>query len=323
MARITVDDLISQVRSLMAEENREAITDDDDILPALNRAQDFGCDVLARHYADPLLAHENVTITSGVQEYDIPESALEQRLEKVEVKINNLYYPVQKIEFRDASLYDTGTSRTTPNFWSIVGTKYRLYPNTTGTYPLRIWFLKEPLALVKQQGRINIINIVGNYVYVDEVGSDLTTESDQLNSYVNIIDGASGVRKATMQIQNIQGNKVTLKTVPLRTSVLDLTVDTAIPTDIAEDDYLCIVQGTCVPFMKKPFSNFLVQYAVAEMTRKFNEGESDIEQRVLKQFEDQIESQWSGRTNSFRIQGRSNNWPTPNNRRLILTQDGN
>jgi hypothetical protein len=320
MSRITVDDLITQVRSLMAETNRESLTDDTDILPALNRAQDFGADVLVRHYPDPLLYHTELTLTAGQQEYDIPEDAMEQRLEKVENRINNLFYPVQKINYTDVSMYETGSSKSIPLYWCTTGQKYRILPNPINTYPIRIWYMKEPLPLVTNQGRINIINVASNYMYVDTVGSDLSTESDQLSSYVNVIDGGSGLLKATLQIQNIQGNKVTFKTTPIRTTVIDRTVVGAIPTTISEDDYLCSVTGTCVPFMKKPFSNFLVQYAVGELKRKFGETDAALEEQVLKKFEAQIESQWSGRSNAFRIQNRSNNWPMPNTRRLVITQ---
>ena len=319
MSRITTDDLISQVRSLLAEENKESITDADDILPALNRALDFGVDVLVRQYPDPLLYHTEVTLVAGQQEYDIPEDALEQRLEKIEVRINGLFYPVQKIDYKDISQFETAASKAIPLYWCMVGSKYRLFPNVLNIYPIRIWYMKEPMQLVKSQGRINTAP-TSNYFYVDSVGDDLTTESDQLNSYVNIIDGGSGAYKCTLQIQNIQGNKITFKSTPIRDSVLDLDVSTSIPATVAPDDFICTVYGTCMPFMKKPFSNFLVQYAVAELRRKFGDADSGLEEQVLKKFEAQIESQWSGRSNAFRIQGRSNNWPMPNTRRLVITQ---
>jgi len=162
--------------------------------------------------------------------------------------------------------------------------------------------------------------VASNYIYVDSVGADLSTESDQLESYVNLIDGGTGLVKATMQIQNIQGNKITFKATPIRTTVLDLTVAGAIPSTIEGDDYICSISGSCVPFMKKPFSNFLVQYAVAELKRKFGETDANLEEQVLKKFESQIESQWSGRSNALRVNNRSNNWPTPNTRRLVITQ---
>lgn len=324
-ARIIVDDLIDQVRQQLAEENRESITDSGDILPALNRGLNFGVDILARQYPDPLLAHVNFSLLNGTQEYPIPEDALEQRLEKIEVVVNGLTYPVQKIDYKDVSLFETAQSKSVPLYWCTVGTKFRVFPNTINTYPLRLWYLKDPLPLVISQGRINILNTTDNYVIVDAVGTDLTTESDQLNSYVNLIDGSTGDRKASYQIQNIVGNKITFKTIPARMTVLDIAIDTALATPasgatIEADDYVTIIKGTCVPFMKKPMANFLVQYAVAEIRRKLGENDANLEQGVLKAFEDQIEHQWAGRSNAFRVQNRSNNWPTPNTRRLVITQ---
>lgn len=321
MSRITVNDLIDQVRSLLAEENKDSITDTGDIIPAMNRALDYGVDVLVRHYPDPLLTHAAVTLTSGIQEYEIPEEAMEQRLEKVEIVVNGLVFPIQKIDYKDASVFETAGSHGIPLYWCMVGSnKYRLFPNVAATYPLRIWYMKEPQPLVAVQGRINTTpNIASNYLFVDEVGADLTTESDQLNSYVNFIDGASGLLKATLQIQNIQGTKITFKTSPIRSSVLDLDVLSAIPSTISPDDYLCTVHGSCVPFMKKPFSNFIIQYAVAELKRKFGETEINLEEQVLKKFEEQIERQWSGRANAFRVQNRSNKWSSPNERRLVIS----
>lgn len=324
-ARITVDDLIDQVRQQLAEENRESITDSGDILPAMNRALNYGVDVLVRYYPDPLLTHQLVMLSGSVQEYDIPEDAFEQRLEKLEVQINGLAYPIQKIDYKDATQFETAASTGIPLYWCMVGSKYRLFPNVNATYPIRIWYIKDPLPLVTQQGRINILNTAGNYVIVDQVGTDLTTESDQLNSYVNIIDGASGERKASFQVQNISGNKITFKTSPARTTVLSTTIDTALASPstgstVVPDDYVSVVKGSCVPFMRKPMANFIVQYAVAELRRKLGESDANLEEAVLKQFEDQIEHQWAGRSNAFRIQSRSNNWPLPSSRRLVISQ---
>lgn len=324
--RILTDDLISQVRAQLAEENQESITDDNDILPALNRAQDYGFDIFARWYPDPLLKHVNVQLQQGTNEYSIPPDAFEARLEKIEVVINGLFYPVQKINYTDISMYETALSTSIPLYWAMVGMKYRVFPNPLSTYPLRIWYLTDPLKLVKNQGRINIINSTSNYIIVDQIGANLTTETDQLNSYINIVDGDSGVRKATYQIQNIAGNKITLKTVPTRTTVLDIPIDTSLTTltspntVINADDYVSIIGGTCVPFMKKPMSNFMVQYAVAELRRKLGESDANLEEQVLAKFEKEVVEQWAGRANTLRVANRSNNWPMPNTRRLVITQ---
>lgn len=324
---ITVDDLASQVRSLLDEDNRESVTDNEDILPALNRAQNYASNILARHYESPLLTHEIVPMVTGEQEYVIPEEAFEQRLEKVEVRVNNLFYPMTRISYRDLSLYETSQTTAIPDYYAVVGNKYRIIPQSNATYSLRVWYLVDPLPLVLKQGRINTVSTTDNYVVVDSVGSSLTTEADNLDSYVNIIDAQTGVRKASYQVKNIIGNKVLFKTTPARTNVLNIPIDTTTLTasllsnqssesadiSINPDDFVCILKGSCVPFFKKPFTNFLVQYAVAEIRRKLG-GPADLEQRVLEKLEQQVERSWVGRESTLRVTKKNSNWNLPTRR---------
>lgn len=324
--RLTVQNLIDDVRSMLDEDNRESIKTDEDILPALNRAQDFASNILARHYESPLLTKKTIAMVAGQDEYNLPEDAFEQRLEKVEVNVNQLYYPVTRISYRDLSLYETQGTTNIPYYYSVVGNKYRILPTGNDTYNLRIWYLKDPLPLVSPQGRINTINSASNYVILDSAGDELTTEADNLDSYVNIIDGQTGERKATFQVKTITGNKITFKTIPSRSSVLNLTIDTDMTdleankddgsgevkaqVNIEEDDFICLIHGTCVPLFKKPFSNFLIQYAIAEIRRKLG-GPADLELRVLKDLEQQVERSWVGREQTLRVKKRSGNWDLP------------
>lgn len=315
----TSNDMVSDVRSLLDEDNRESVKDDVDILPALNRAQDYAANILARHYESPMLRHTTISTTNGTKEYEIPEDAFEERLEKVEVEVNSLFYPVTRIDFRHLSLYETQGATSIPYYYAVIGDKFRILPTSNGTYKLRIWYLEDPLPMVLQQGRITSVNESGNYVLVDSAGDDLTTESDQLNSYVNVIDGHSGRRKASLQIKTIADDKITFKTIPIRNSVLNFDIDTDISSltdedgtsvSIEPDDYLCVIKGTCIPFFKKPFSNFMIQYAIAEIRRKLG-GPADMELRVLKELEEQVERSWVGREQSIRITKRNDKWDLP------------
>lgn len=323
---ITVDNLIAEVRSCLDEDNRQSVRDDLDILPALNRGQNYASNILARHYESPMLIHKDVTTTASQQEYKIPEDAFEQRLEKVEVKVNGFFYPMDRLSYRDISLYEYGNSSTSsiPYHYTVIGTNYRVLPKASGAYPLRIWYLKDPLRLVPSQGRINVVNTTDNYLIVDAAGDDLTTESDLLDSYINIIDAQTGERKATVQVKNINGNRINIKTTPARSSVLNLDIDTSLDTanllvnqgtvgesvTINPDDYISLIHGSCVPFFKQPFSNFLIQYAVAELTRKLG-GSGDAEQAVLKKLEDQVERSWVGRESTLKVARKNSNWDLP------------
>lgn len=307
MRRHIVDDAISDTRQQLDEENTVNVNDERDILPALNRAQDSCADILAKHYESPLLTYTTVTLTGGTSEYDIPKDAFQARIEKVEVQVNGTFFPVKAISYRDLSSYEIQNSVNIPYYFATLGQEFKLVPTPNGTYPLRVWYLKSPDSLVKQQGRITNINVASNYLIVDDIGSDLTVEDSDLNNYVNIWDGANGTLKASLQIQSIVGNKITFKTVPDRTTVLGKTISTSIPTTIALDDYVSVVSGTCVPFLKQPWFNYVVQHAVASLTRKLG-GAADMEVRILDDLEKVVKSSWSGRENTARVSKRNKNY---------------
>lgn len=318
-----VDDLISDVRSLLDEENQAAVDDIRDILPALNRAQDVAANILARHYDDPLLVHKPVALQANQQEYDIPDDAFEQRLEKVELQNGVVYYPLQRISYRDITLFETTTKINIPYFYCVIGNKFRIIPGPTNVNSLRIWYLYDPLPLVKQQGRITLVNTTDNYILVDEIGSDLTTEADQLDSYVNIIDGQSGLRKGSFQIKSLIDNKIVFKTVPARSEVLNLTIDTDMSTLVTDegaaitiepDDYVCVIKGSCIPFFKKPFSNYLIAYAVAELSVIKLGGDVTMVGKVKDDLEKLVEHSWVGRESTLTVKKKNPQWQYTLNR---------
>ena len=319
MARIlTVNDLIDDVRSMIDEENQDAVDDTSDILPSLNRAQDFAADIIARRYEEPLLTKETLTLSGSQSEYNIPEAAYQDRLEKVEILIGQDAYEVLRLDFRQISDYETSISVNTPRYYTVVGRKFRLVPKPTGTYNARIWYLREPDKLVKSQGRITNVDIASDFITVDAAGGDLTTESDNLGSYVNIVDGQTGIVKISRQIKRIVGSRIYFKSSPDRTTVLNRTIDTDFtsipdPSDstqtvtVNSDDYICNIEGTAVPFLRSPVTNFMIQYATAEMTRKLG-GPASTEEQILQKFEDQVQKTWVGREQQLRVKKRSKNW---------------
>lgn len=308
--RLTVDDLVADVRSAIDEDNQENIRDVEDIIPALNRAQDYATNILVRHYESPLLKHTELSLVAGQNEYDIPEDALEQRLEMVEVNILQVFYEVKRLSYRDITRYETSTNVNVPYYYVIIGEKFRLVPAPSSRFPLRLWYLKDPPPLVKSQGTITKVNTANNYIIVDAIGSDLTTESDQLNSYVNIVDGTTGVIKSSHQIKSIDGTRINFKSSPTQSEVRKQTISSSIPSTVEFDDLVCVVSGVCIPFFKKPFSNFLIQYAKNEMRNKL--GQSIESERILtQQLEEQVERSWVGREQSLRIQKRNKLWSQP------------
>lgn len=308
--RLTTTDLIAEVRSLLDEQNTEQIRDVEDILPALNRAQDAAANILARHYQDPLLTHTVLTTTADEAEYDIPEDAFEQRVEKIELRLaqgaNGVYAPIERVSFRDIADFDAPLNANVPYYYAVIGRQIRLVPTPTGSLTLRVWYMKDPEPLVLSQGRITVVNEAGNYVVIDSVGDDLTTQVDQLNSYVTVTDGETGQVKGRLQVQSIIGAKVTFRTSPLRDTVLEKAISSSLTgLDIKADDVLSTIHGVPLPFMKKPLTNFLISYATADIRVNKLGGEAGLLPQQLDMFKDQVERSWVGRENTLRVK-RSN-----------------
>lgn len=307
--RLTVSDLVADVRSLCDEANSASIDTKLDILPALNRAQDMASNILARHYESPLLAYTSVATVSGTQEYPIPRAAFENRLEKVEVQIaSGIFVPVKRISYRDATFAETPVKTQIPEYYAEVGDVFRLYPAPSGAYSLRVWYLKDPLPLVLEQGTVQVVG--SNYVVVDAIGSDLTVDASLPTSYVNFVDGTTGAVKGSMQIQslNTTTNTITFKTSPNRTTVLDQTVGTALPANLAADDLVCVVYGCCVPVLKKPFSNFLTQMAASELLNTKLGMQSEMAEKVRGEMEKMVQESWAGRESYLRVKSASPMW---------------
>jgi len=306
--RLLVDDLIEEVRTQLNEQNQEVVTDDQ-ILQTLNRAQDKVANILSRHYEAPLLTNTIVPVILDQKEYKIPEDALEQRLEKVEVVIGTAYQEVPRIDYRQVTNYDQVVPTALPLYYYIKGNKFLLLPSPAAQYPLRIWYMKDPEPFVKSQGTIQVINETSKYIVVDSIGDSLTTVSDELNSYFNVIDAESGDIKGSFQVLNISGNKITIKSNPNRTTVYNKNILTSFEDlDIQPDDVISTIQGSCVPFMKKPNANYIIQYSVAEITRSLG-GENGVENQVLKELEEDVKKSWVGRENYSFVVRKNKNWP--------------
>lgn len=315
----TFQNVVDEVRSQLDEDNRDAVSTEEDILPALNRAQDYAFDILARKYPEPILKYQTLPLVGGQAEYPIPEDTFEDRIQKVEMQFPvssvsgvGTFREIPRISYRDISDYESGSTSNVPEYYCIIGRKMRLIPAPTATYPLRLWTLRNPEKPKLPQGRITFVNETSNYVIVDSIGEDLTTEADQLGSYVNVIDGQTGEVKGTFQLQIIAQNKLAFRSVPTRATVLNREVSgSMLELGITQDDYICAIDGTCVPYYNKPIVNFIIQYATAELTRKLG-GAADMEERVLEKFEKQVERVWVKQETTLRIKKKNNAWgPVP------------
>ena len=320
----TVQQLADSVRSRIDEMNRDSIDDERDILPALNRALEYSVDIYSKHYIDPFLTYIALDVTSA-QEYDLPEDMYEDRIVKIEMKTGaNSYQEVQRISYKDITLYETESASPFPYYYAVVGRKIRFVPPPSGSYDARLWYVKYPEQLVLPQGRITVVNTANNYVVVDTVGSSLTTEIDELTSFINVINSRTGEVRGTFQIASINDGRITLRSaLPSngRTEIFgkDILISMA-DLGITRDDYVCVAAGTCVPYLASPTSNFLIQYSVAELSRQLGVNSVEEEQ-VLSKFEDQVKRTWSGRETTTRVRKRSAAYGTPFNFWPIISKN--
>lgn len=308
----TTDELVTAVRSRLDEMNRDSVDTARDILPALNRALEYAVDIYSRHYPDPFLQYKVIPLNGSDQEYSIPGDVFEDRIVRIEIKTSrNTYREVTRLLYRDVVNYETDGTTAIPYYYTIVGRKIHFIPGPSGTYSARLWYVKEPEPLVLPQGRITKINPTNNYIIVEGLGTDLTTESDSLNNYVNIINGETGEVRGTLQIASIDGDRVNFRSVTTRSTVIGLPVSTSL-TDLGtvEDDYICVAEGTCIPYLGAPTSNFLIQFSVAEISRQLGV-QSQEEEAILEKFEKQVKSAWAGRETTIRVAKRSQAFGVP------------
>lgn len=318
--RLIVDDLIAEVRSLIDEINVDNISDETDILPSLNRGQDHVASVLARRYEEPLLTYTTQQMTTE-ELYDVPDDAFENRIEKIEAFQGvSDFYEIKRINFRDITNYEYPGYTTVPSYYAIIGKQFKLVPRPSGNYTMRLWYLKDPRPLVKSQGQITLVNTANNYIIVDEIGPDISTNMDNLNSYVNIIDGDTGDVRATLQVQTYDDQRITFKTSPTRSSVLGLPVTGSFTTeDIRPDDYITTVHGTCISFFKKPIANFLITFAAADIKVNKLGGEPGLLAQQLDAFEKMVERMGSGQEQSLRVKRVNSHYGTRRRRRFIYS----
>jgi len=306
--RLTTRALVAETRQLVDEENVVSVTDAE-IVASLNRAQDRVATILAKHYQPPMLVEAFVTVTEASIDYPLPENALEQRLVKVDwYTAGGGFHRLDEISIRDLDRYQDPTPQAggVPYYYCIIGANFRILPGNGAGGQLRIFYLADPAPLVLEQGRITLVNTAGRYVVVDELGEGVTTDVDELESYVNLVDKNTGKIKATLQVQAIADRKVTFRATPTRTTVQDRTVLGALPATVEPDDYLCNVAGTCVPLMKKPGSNYILQYAAADVSVTKLGADPGILMGQVTKMEEDVTRSWSGRPNTMRVRDRSN-----------------
>jgi len=309
----TVDELIDLTRDDLDEDNLVDV-DDADILQKLNRAQRKGVIRIIQNFDSLFLTTADTTTVSGTADYDCPVNTYASKIKKLELIVNNRPQPIDRIWYRQSSKYAISGTTTRPSRYELIGRQWRLFGTPSGGLTVRVWYVREPERLVKQQGRIlasgTDTSTSQPYVTVDALGSLLTTASTDLYNYVNIVNWRTGAVKGTLQVASINTTtkQVLFKAASLtRSTVLGKTVTTALPTTLAVDDYICTVQGTCVPEIPEAYHDYLTQHAVVAIKRSKGEPTQE-DYAALRDEEQDIKSIQSGTEQRTRVAQKNPNW---------------
>ncbi len=308
---ITVQDLTDQVRVQIDEDNTSDITDVS-VLQALNRAQTKLVRLATRKFA-PMFRREVLLSPDplNLREVILPDLAFGLAVNEVDCIKSGQAYRVEPAALSQLTEYDSNASASDiPLYYAQQGNRIKLYPRAKSGVQLRVRYQVRPPDLVKPQGRIVDFDSTLLTVELDALGSDLTTSIAALKAFVNWVDGITGLVRATLQVSAIDTvNKlVTFKAAsPDRTTVFGLAVTTALPADGAQDDYLAIANGTCVPTLVQDYADYMIQFAVVELKRKGGE-DTTADYAALKELEDDIRAMWSGREAYRRIRKAAPYW---------------
>lgn len=274
----TVEELITRVRDITDEDNTTDVSDDV-ILRMLNRAQQELVRILTRHYKNHFMREEIYAASSLTSDANsqarvltLSDQAFGFAVNSVDAKIGSSWFPVQQVPFSYTLGMDISSSSSTlPLSYAMQGNDIYLYPIPDSSASIRVRYQFRAPKLVKSQGRITAFDDTAETVTLDSIGSSLSTSVDDLTAFVNLIDHLTGEIKATLQVSGITtGTKVIqMKTSSLdRSTVFGRTTSTALPSTVSKDDYLCLADGTCVPYLGHDLTNFLVDIAGFYVKRK-------------------------------------------------------
>ena len=303
--KYTCRELVQSVREQVVEANNTRVSTSQ-ILRAINRGYDDALDMLAKQYPDPLISFFEVCPDENGQ-IDIPEDAFQDRVESVE------YYTRGSGDYRsriretdDLSAHGVynDISGGYPSLYSIIGRKIQLAPVNVQKVLIRVWYVKAPLPLVLEQGRIQrVVTEEGGqeYIIIDDLNTEETetpiNTTSTYGKYFNIVDSATGKIKCTLQARQLKdGNKrIDIEADPTRTSVFNLEVKNAIPSTIEPDDVISSVNGLGVLFFSRPLANYLIQYAVNEVQRMLGVSNLSFEESKLRDLRKKVQEAWKKR----------------------------
>jgi hypothetical protein len=302
--------MVDQVRSQTDESNTDDVTDAQ-IIKALNRAQRHAANILARKFEEMMWESSEVTTVAGTREYDIPSDAFASRIEMIEVATStNVRYKLQRIGNHKATNFITSSQTDIPTHYTVKRNQFSVYPTPKGNLTLNVHYNKRPQDYVKQQGRITSIDTSNNYIVVDNIGSSVSTSTSGFGAYLHVIDYNTGAVKRTLQVSALDttSEQITFKSSGLtRSTVLGHTISTSIGSDVAVDDYVCLVTGTCVPEIDEAYTDYIIQHTIVAIRRRLGEPTNE-DFAELKELETELTKAWVSREQSHRVRKGSKSW---------------
>jgi hypothetical protein len=307
---LTVNDLAEELRSLLDEFNDSNLDIERDVLPVFNDAQLMAYGVLARSYPEPLLTPIDVPVTSGTITVELPESLFGDALREVEWIDASDYDRPQKCDrvlIRKLSQNHASATVDAPRMHAIYGRNIRFNQPASGRKTLRLWALREPDQLLSPFGRILNVDETNNILYLTDINTDYDVTSGDY-SYVNIIDGQTGLIKGTVQILEWDDvDTARIKTVPDAATVMGKPVNGDI-SSAERDDYLCFIRGTCVLQFSDVIRNFIKQYAIDRIKRNKLGYPYDVDNKLVDEFRKEMKKAYMGRMSAFRVWHNNPNW---------------
>lgn len=311
----TIQDMIDQLRSVIEEENTAQIKDDRDLLPLINNAHKKAFEILAQIYPEPIMTFQTFDVSSQV--WTLPENIYQDKvilmvwvdgndMRIVECKKSS---PMKFIEKQQNVCAGYPTS------YIVAGRKIKFSsPPPAGR--LTVFYLTELNTLVRPIAVIDELEGTDK-LYFSELDAEYSPSADRLDGYLNVIDGQTGLIKASVQVKTLGTDYIEIREIPDRTRVLNRNISTNLTTlvddfgealTIEADDYLCAITGTCViPYMSM-VESYIRQDCIAALKR--NQGFAyDVDQQLVAQFRsDMQKAANSSRDNPITIRRRNSCW---------------
>ena len=150
MARMTAQDMVTEIRLHLGGETSETISDNQ-ILRWINRSY---IEVTSAYKFDEMETSTTLTTSSGTAEYESTASDILKVISLVDDTNNVTMFPIDRYQYERWSSGDSSNQTGTPIHWFISGVgsnnrrQFTLWPTPDGTYTINIFYLKKPTELV-------------------------------------------------------------------------------------------------------------------------------------------------------------------------------